>query len=266
MYIGSDWGAHAWAEIWTGAWIGADPTTGEVGTAARYLFFGYPDDPDSFPGVVSARIAGRITLEATRIEEDGVTFDLEPSGANVKEGGEEGARWWLHVPSGVEARGLPTGWSLRAVRGTGVVQVRGPDFKATVNAQADQGRLLDDMQAERGTFAGRPALRMEQDQGTDRMWLIHSRRRLVVVQAPLKDAAKLQLLEYLLAPTVADRVTNPATTPAAPRPTKPPAEEKPPAEAKPAAEAKPTAPAKVLSADFVGTWTLDVEGSIRRDA
>jgi hypothetical protein len=227
--IGSDWGAHAWAEIWIGRWVGADPTTGEVGPAARYLFFGYQDDPDSFPGVVSSRISGRITLEVKRIEEDGVVFDLSPSGPNVKEGGEGSARWWLHVPSGIEARELPEGWSMKLTKGDDGVVVRGPGVTVNLSAQADQGRRLDNLEAERTTFAGVPAVSMEQ--GFGRTWVVHSRRRLVIVQARTQDADKIAVLEQVLAPTFAERVTDPA--------------------------------AKVDPAAYVGTWTLDVEGSLR---
>jgi hypothetical protein len=249
--IGSDWGAHAWAEIWLGEWVGADPTTGEVGTGARYLFFGYQDDPDSFPGVVSSRIAGRIALEATRIEEDGVAFDLVPGGSNVKEGGEGDARWWIHVPTGVEVRGLPEGWTVKLGRER--VQVRGPGVSVTVTAQADQGRRLDELDATRTTFAGRPAYAVGREAA--QMWVVHTRRRIVMVQGRVPDEAATRLLEYVLAPTFAEQVTDPATTPPAPRPTPPPE-----ATPKPApAPAPGLAPARGA---WTGTWTLDVAGSV----
>lgn len=211
--IGSDWGAHAWAEIWVGAWVGADPTTGEVGTAARYLFFGYPDDPASHPGVVSARISQRLSITATRIEEDGVAFDLaaDPEG-NVREGETDSRRWWLHVPSGVEARDLPAGWTLGLNRGGGAVLVRGPGVNAGVRVNADQGDGLERFAAGTTTFAGVPAVALEQ--GGGRMWVIHSRRRFVRVSVRTQDADAIAALERVLAPTVAERVTDPAAPPA----------------------------------------------------
>jgi transglutaminase-like putative cysteine protease len=209
--IGSDWGGHAWTEIWVGAWIGADPTTGEVGTSARYLFFGYPDDPDSYPGVASGRIAGRISLVATRIEEDGVAFDLQPSvEAGVLTGGEGPARWWLHVPTGLEARGIPEGWSVRLLphRRGPRVEVNGPEFTCRMVMQADQGEILEEAEADQA-FAGVPTLPVAREGG--RAWLIHSRRRMIHVDVDTHDEAKIALLQRVLAPTFAPKVTDPRT-------------------------------------------------------
>ena len=103
--VGSDWGAHAWAEIWTGTWIGADPTTGEIGCGARYVFFGYPDHPDSHPGVVSARAAGRMRFVATRIQEGDDDYPLDDVERWHIEDREAGR--YVHVLAGIEARDAP---------------------------------------------------------------------------------------------------------------------------------------------------------------
>lgn len=60
--LGNLWGPHAWNEIWVGDWIGADPTTGDVGNVARYIFVGYPDDPYSTLEAVSKGFYGYATM------------------------------------------------------------------------------------------------------------------------------------------------------------------------------------------------------------
>lgn len=205
--IGPMWGAHAWAEIWVGAWIGADPTTGEIGTAARYLFFGYQDVPDSWPGVVSARIQGRIQLRLRALEEDGVRYDVPAPPAAAALEGPEGGGWWLHVPTGIEARGLPEGVRLTA-RDAGRVDVFGPGIKrCQLWAQADQGDDLSALGGLRTTFAGAPALSFEM--GLRHVWLVHSRRRMIRVSLEAEDDAVRGALERMLAPGFAATVTDP---------------------------------------------------------
>jgi hypothetical protein len=77
--LGNLWGPHAWGEIWVGDWIGADPTTNDIGNVARYIFFGYPDDPYSQAGVVSQGFMGytRIKLLSASFEEGGEEINLQ---------------------------------------------------------------------------------------------------------------------------------------------------------------------------------------------
>ncbi|MHC5040725.1 MAG: transglutaminase-like domain-containing protein, partial [Planctomycetota bacterium] len=61
--LGQSWGNHAWSEIWVGDWIGADACTNDIGTRARYVFFGYPDEPHSRAGVVSQAFTGYAKID-----------------------------------------------------------------------------------------------------------------------------------------------------------------------------------------------------------
>lgn len=60
--LGNLWGPHAWTEIWVGDWIGTDPTTGDIGSVARYFFAGYPDDPNSSIGIISQGFYGYTSM------------------------------------------------------------------------------------------------------------------------------------------------------------------------------------------------------------
>ncbi|MFM8978961.1 MAG: transglutaminase domain-containing protein [Planctomycetia bacterium] len=211
--VGSDWGGHAWAEAWVGAWIGVDPTTGEVEPAARYLFFGHPDDPASHPGVASARVDGRLALRCTALEEDGVRLALEADDAGQSLAGEQPARWFLHVPSGIELYGLPPGWTAEARR-TQVV-VSGPGLQATLSALADQGQQLPVAAVGEARFAGRPALLT--GAGRARTLVVQARRRFLRIRLRVDDEAQLPVLERLLAPTLDERVRAPGSDPRAAR-------------------------------------------------
>lgn len=201
--IGGIWGAHAWAEIWTGAWIGADPTTGEVGTAARYIFFGYPEEPGSFPGVVSSRASGRLRILTRRVEEGPAGFDLDDDN-KYRIYDRENARY-LHVLAGLEARDVPEGWSVD-LNHDRIMRIRGEGFTAQLRASADQGEDLDTVgrygRGSRTTFAGAPALLRKQ--GSSRSYIVHSRRRLVLLYVGGADDDKVAELEKVLAPTFAD--------------------------------------------------------------
>lgn len=232
--VGPMWGAHAWAEIWVGSWIAADPTTGEIAPAARYLFFGYSDSADSFPGVVSARVDGRISLRALRVEEDGVVLQLDPDDGDHVLTGETPERWFLHPSTGIELRGLPEGWSAQAARGS--VVVRGPGLFATIHATADQGQLLETFAGASSTFAGRPALSF--GEGAMRNVMLQSRRRILQLQLRVKDEASVAVFERVFAPTVAAVVTAPAAGPAR----------------------------EAAEADYVGMWELDGQATLERQA
>ncbi|MDH3591550.1 MAG: transglutaminase domain-containing protein [Planctomycetota bacterium] len=121
--IGDDWGAHAWTEIWLGEWIGADPTTNEIGTRARYIMLRRPDEPEYRPA--------RITAERTSIQiikaryADGEIDFRAPDAA-------DGA-----VRTGVRLDDLPAGWS--ASYGSGSVTITGSGFRVSAEIQPDHG-------------------------------------------------------------------------------------------------------------------------------
>lgn len=200
--IGSMWGSHAWAEVWTGQWIGADPTTGEIGTGARYLFFGYSDGPEPYPGVTSSRAEGRMRFVATRIEEGQAVLDLsDPAARRLRD--DEG-RNYLSVLTGLEAREVPEDWRV-LLDGGGGMNVTGPGLSAVIRASADQGMNVDSMagslrgQGIETTFGGAPALLLPQ--GTVRYYLVFSRRRIVQVIVSRGDAEQIARLEQVIGPT-----------------------------------------------------------------
>ena len=201
--IGGLWGSHAWAEIWTGAWIGADPTTGEIGTGARYLFFGYPDEAESYPAVVSARVRGRLRIVTTHLDEGAASFDLtDPDRHRIYD--PEGRRY-IHVLAGLEARDVPEGWTVD-LGDDRVLRIRGDGFSAQLTASADQGEDIDSVgryfPGTRTTFAGAPALLRKV--GATRMYLVHSRRRLIQLAIAGASGETLTQLEAVLGPTFAE--------------------------------------------------------------
>ncbi len=203
--IGSLWGGHAWAEIWAGKWIGADPTTGEVGTAARYLFHGYSDQPDSYPGVVSSRIAGRIRILTTHVEEGGDSYDLRDPSKHMLLDKDAGR--YVHVLAGIEARDVPDDWSVTVLRHN-MMQIRAEGLNAQVLLRADQGDDLKNWRRRMGnqpvvetTFGESPALVMRR--GSMRAYIIHSRRRIVSLQISEGSTERVAELEKVLAPTFA---------------------------------------------------------------
>ena len=200
--VASQWGAHAWAEIWLGQWVGADPTTGEIGTAARYVFFGYHDDPKSFPGLVSARARGRMRYVVTRIVEGYDDYDLRDQEAWHIHDAEKGR--YVHVLAGIEARGAPEDWVVR-MRGPGNAMVRGPGFRVEMQAHADQGSTLDDLgMGTTTTFAGRPAALINLGMGRGSIFIVHTRRRFLQIRLwndDLDEADLVRRLEEVFAPT-----------------------------------------------------------------
>jgi hypothetical protein len=239
--IGSLWGAHAWAEIWTGAWTAADPTTGEVGGGARYLFFGYSDDPKSYPGVVSARISGRIRIVTTRVQEGADDYDLtDESKWTIHD---RSAGRYVHVLAGIEARDVPATWVVQMEQ-DGVAKFRAQGLKATLVAAADQGDFLEE---EAGpsliSFAGAPAVLVRS--ATRRYYRIHSRRRSMVLNVAEGTDEHVKTLERILAPTFTPRPMR-ADEASVEGPTPPAAPEPPPA----------PPPTKEM---VVGTYALDLQ-------
>lgn len=206
--LGSIWGGHSFAEVWTGTWIGADGTTGEVGAGARYLFFGYLDKPDSWPTVVSGRLIGRMRFVTTSVtapaEEGGETFDLrDPAKHRLVDRSAGTAR---HVLCGIEARGIPPEWRVDLAGATQAV-LRGPGVSATLHVMADQGSDLESWGGGASAFCGVPA--MIHGRGQSRTIIVHSRRRMVRIYVSEATEEGLKALEAVLAPTF--RADEPAT-------------------------------------------------------
>ena len=202
--IGSVWGSHSWAEIYVGGWLSADPTTGELGAGARYVFFGYPDEPGSFPAETAQRIEGRVRFRATGIQEGAARYDLtderrhhlsSPDGKSV-----------INVLSGLEVRNLPKGWSATPSHAHRMT-VRGPGIRADLYARADQGGNLSEISFygrnnKRRTFAGVPAYIAT---SSHRLRIqLHSRRRLVQIVIRDGDEDDVATLERVLAACIQD--------------------------------------------------------------
>ncbi len=198
--VGSVWGAHAWAEVWVGKWIGADPTTGEIGTAARYLFFGYSDDPESSPGLVSARASGRMRFVATEIREGSETWDLRDPETWRVEDREKGR--YVNVLAGIEAKDVPRDWVVRVQGATGMA-FRAAGLRVEIDVMADQGYRLDAIGGLDDTFAGQPA-RFRGIAAVTQELFVHSRRRILHITISGEKAKQLRpTLEKVLAPTFA---------------------------------------------------------------
>jgi hypothetical protein len=188
--IGSDWGAHSWCEIWVGRWIGADPTTNEIGTRARYILLSRPDEPVE---------AGRITPERTTIVIRRAVYadgTLETDAETEPD---------PELYSGIRLGPLPEGWEVtRGLRGA---QIRGPGFTVSVSLHADHGyRSMRILRArlrggEEGGFGGRPAAVSKRTP----VWLIPLGREILqvgVLAAPGGSAPTEEALAKLLAPTL----------------------------------------------------------------
>lgn len=198
------WGSHAFAEVWLGRWIGADPTTNELGTRARYIAFGRPEDPDSHPMVVAARAQGRMSIRTLTFEEGGKVWDAE-----------EAERTELDDPfSGLHLAPPPPGWTAQTSHRTGMATLEGPDVHCSVSVSAGMGDLSADILAERilpgasqVRFAGIRSCRTDRFRGSREyveLW-IPSRRRLLHVSIRSNGgdtAAAIRTLEAILAPTL----------------------------------------------------------------
>jgi hypothetical protein len=227
--IASEWGAHAWAEIWVGRWIGVDPTTCDVGTAARYIFYGYEGKADSTRGVVSSRASGRMRLAIKHLDEGDDHVDIGGPETWTEIDRKKGRA--RHHLAGIDLRDIPVEWTVN-VDGDGRAMLRVPHGIVTLNVTADQGsrheslgRMLGGGRGfEEATFGGAPAWQL--DRGARRMLFISSRRRVVRMDISASTADELdevvQKVEKVIAPTFAPRPTapaeKPATPPAAPTP------------------------------------------------
>lgn len=209
--VGSLWGGHAWAESYVGEWIGVDPTTGEVGPGARFILFGYPDREDSFPQLVSSRIAGRMRLVSTRVEEGDAAYDLRsPAGHRLED---EARRRFLNVLCGLEAIDVPADWSV-GMPGDSRMILRTPRLRVDMVAMADQGMDIAERSGHAGSvlttqFGGAPTLMMHVGDAMA-VYETFSRGRLVRTLIQAADGGKVSpgdvaQIEYVLAPTFAPR-------------------------------------------------------------
>ncbi len=215
--IGDDWGSHAWAEIWVGKWMGVDPTTNDVGTAARYLFFGYSDDPESHAGTVSARALERLSFESRSLDEGTDHVDLTDAKAFQRFDADK--RTAFDRLSGFEARDLPEGFDVTFGR-EGSVSMRGPGGASVeVHIQPDQGyrppprpdkAAAAAATAAGGTFAGKFA--RVRHMRTTRVFIVNTRKRNIMLTFNATRDAMDELvatMERAMAPTFSDLVAAP---------------------------------------------------------
>ncbi len=214
--VGSDWGSHAWAEIWCGAWIGVDPTTDDVGTSARYLFFGYDDDGDSRAGTVSARARGRLSFRGLSLTEGDDVVDLRDE-ASLRRF-DPTTRRAVDRLAGLDLRDLPEGWTVSFAREDWTIVTAGDAGTVRIRVVADQGqrtpaqlgRIFGD---QTGTFAGRPAAVMEGFGSVT--YGVGTRKRILILRfeagrrakgsAEERIAALVAAFEKVAAPTFAER-------------------------------------------------------------
>jgi transglutaminase-like putative cysteine protease len=206
--VGDKWGGHAFCEVWLGKWVGADPTTNELGTAARYIAFGWGDDPDSYPGVVGTRVRGRMRIVTRQFTDGGETVDLTKRASH-------GA---LREPrSGLVCAPLPEDWTARLGPQTGYGRITGPGVSCSVHVQSGMGRLPVHLlgmymlrgAGEAGEFGGLPALvQRTSRRGRESLRVaIPYRRRTMMLNVRLEpgtdEAAALKQLGELLRPSLA---------------------------------------------------------------
>jgi transglutaminase-like putative cysteine protease len=203
--VGDMWGSHSFSEVWLGRWIGCDPTTNDFGTKARYIAFGWDDDADSFPGLVSERARGRMEIHTVEFEEGGKTWKAEDAG-NVTESED--------ALSGLAFAAPPEGWTAVA-QGNGRARIAGPGVRADLSVIAGFGDLTAEMLArtmlrgaKRMQFAGREVARDDiavHGHVTVQMMVPFRRRTLsmrIRVDDPKKADAALSTIAKILAPTL----------------------------------------------------------------
>lgn len=183
--IGPQWGYHGWAEIWVGAWIGADPTTNEIGTRARYIFCARPDEPQVRGASILAERTS-IRIRRARYLDGEIDFS--------------GGRIDPVILTGVRCGALPHGWSVRYEQGAAVLENGASAFAVFI--QPDQGYRAVDILArfhEGGReipFRGRPAIR------DDDRWIVPLGRQNLCVYRTDGDGGWPEEIPAILAPTV----------------------------------------------------------------
>jgi len=192
--IGGDWGGHAWCEIWVGAWIGADPTTNEIGTRARYIFCGRQGDREMRVATINADRT-RITIREAEFS-DGVVKLESPKKIDRA------------VFTGIRFGPLPKGW--RVARGAAFgaqMSVVSKTLRVDAFVEPDHGyRALDSLSnyrlrnGQRTKFGGRDALVRK---GSHNMtWVIPLGRQNLWVNATAYGAVPVAQVEALLKPTL----------------------------------------------------------------
>jgi hypothetical protein len=193
--LGSMWGNHALGEIWVGDWIGADPCTCDIGTRARYVFFGYPDEPHSKSSIVSRAFTGYGKIRLLKgTFGDGETVDL--TGEEELHGIEKDGRAFHHN-IGISVKKPGPDWSLSTRSGS--IQVNGPGMRATVMAVPDQGRRQLDqfgMYGQVKTLQGFPCVVMGRLGGSYTNLMVLSQRRRIMIQAYFTSEAGDRAYEW----------------------------------------------------------------------
>ena len=201
--VGDMWGAHSFCEVWLGKWNGADPTTNELGTRARYLCFGWDEDADSYPGLVSQRCRGRMTIRTVEFTDAGRTYTIEEA-SKRKPLRDDRAGLVFAKPD--------DGWSVSIGSRVGTATVSGPGVEAEISVMAGVGdldpALLKGSMFPHGretTFGDRPALRFSGGfLGRGTTWAIPWQRRTLIVlvrRSSTPDATIVASLSKLLAPS-----------------------------------------------------------------
>ncbi|MEK7483549.1 MAG: transglutaminase-like domain-containing protein, partial [Planctomycetota bacterium] len=137
--LGNLWGPHAWNEIWVGEWIGADPTTGDIGNVARYISAGYQDDPFSTIEAITKGFYGYATIRLLSASfGDGEEVDL--TGKETLYGVTETHAF--NYLSGISIQKKQADWKLTALPNRLVL--RGDHISVDISVSPDQGnRHLD---------------------------------------------------------------------------------------------------------------------------
>jgi transglutaminase-like putative cysteine protease len=203
--VGDMWGSHSFAEVWLGRWIGCDPTTNDFGTKARYVAFGWDDDADSFPGLVSDRSRGRMSIRTVEFEEGGRKWKADEAGTVTER---------EDALAGLSFADPPEGWSAVA-QGNGRARIAGPGVRADLSVIAGFGDLTADMLArtmmrgaKKAQFAGREVARDDiavHGHVTVQMMVPFRRRTLsmrVRVDDPSNADAALTTIAKILGPTL----------------------------------------------------------------
>jgi len=193
--IGGDWGGHAWCEIWVGAWIGADPTTNEIGTRARYIFCTRQDDREIRGASISA---ARTRIRIRKAEFSDGAIDLESE-----------TRVDRTVFTGIRLGTLPEGWRVVERRTLGPQRsIVSDTIRIDAYITPDQGyrsidRLLEyaDAQAKRTKLGGREAIVRKTSHNTT--WVVPLGRQNLWIMATSLGAVSAEQIEALFQPTLA---------------------------------------------------------------
>jgi len=186
--IGEDWGGHGWCEIWLGKWIGADPTTNEIGTRARYILLSRPDDPETTPARI---IAERTRIRILKVEYEDGTLDPHDPDADPA------------VFSGLRLQDPPPAWKIDASRYELGIEAEG--WSARARLGPDHGyRALDILSSlrlpggRRGTFGSREGVYLGRRGQT--LWIVPLGRELLYLR--LQGPVPTDTLARALAPTL----------------------------------------------------------------